>query len=122
MAKRNSMSTARLSRNRHRASANQTGSMGAYPGDQDDPRLFSPVTSKRVGLDEVICSERKQLMKAEAVLGCVAFALLYEEWFEGPNRPSFTDAVAVARDLVHESVARLERNELPSQMEPEIGS
>lgn len=37
-------------------------------------------------------------MKAEAVLGCVAFALLYEDWLEDPKRLSFADAVAVVQE------------------------
>lgn len=46
-------------------------------------------------------------MKAEAVLGCVSFALLYEDWLEGPNRPCFADAVTVAQDLINQTVQRL---------------
>jgi hypothetical protein len=46
-------------------------------------------------------------MKAEAVLGCIAVALLYEEWLQGQSRPCFADAVAVAQELVAESLGRL---------------
>ena len=57
----------------------------------------------------MITTERRRLMKAEAVLGCVAFALLYEDWLEVTSRPSFTDAVSVAQELVSETVERLTR-------------
>jgi hypothetical protein len=46
-------------------------------------------------------------MRAEAVLACVAFTLLYEEWLEDPNRPCFADAIAVARELLNGAIERL---------------
>jgi hypothetical protein len=46
-------------------------------------------------------------MKAQAVLGCISFALLYEDWLQGPDRPSFADALAAALDLVNEAVGGL---------------
>lgn len=57
---------------------------------------------------KIISGERDRLMKAQAVLGCVVFALLYEDWLEAPDRPSFVDAVTAALDLVDEAVDRLE--------------
>jgi hypothetical protein len=46
-------------------------------------------------------------MKAQAMLGCVAFALLYEDWLDQSTRPSFADAVGAVQDLVSEILDRL---------------
>jgi len=58
-------------------------------------------------LKEIVTNERSRLIKAQAVLRCVAFALLYEDWLAGPNRPCFADAVAVIEDLVAQTVEQL---------------
>jgi hypothetical protein len=52
-------------------------------------------------------TERSRLMKAEAVLGSVAFALKHAEWRceEGTD---YAIAVEVARDIVQESITRLD--------------
>ena len=104
MAKRNSMSTAHRSRNPHRkrvakTEGTESNRMKARVGSQ----LVRPSAH---GLAS-IASRRIQLMKAEAVLACVAFTLVYEDWLDGPNRPTFADAVAAARDLVAQAVEQL---------------
>ena len=58
---------------------------------------------------------RMKLMRAGAVLDCTCYVLLYADRFErNPERPSFSDAVAVARDLVREVVDALDRVNLRS--------
>jgi hypothetical protein len=52
-------------------------------------------------------TERSRLMKAEAVLGSVAFALKYAEW-RNENGTDYAIAVEVARDIVQESITRLD--------------
>jgi hypothetical protein len=106
MAKRNSMSTARQTRNRSPKSAAKPGSTEARRNDAD-AALEAPRATRSGALLEIVSVERIQLMKADAVLGCVAFALLYEDWLQGPRRPCFADAVAVAQDLITRSVDRL---------------
>jgi hypothetical protein len=54
-----------------------------------------------------VSEERTRLLKAQAVLGCLAFALLYEDWLEPPHRPSFADAVTAAQDLINATLDRL---------------
>lgn len=50
-----------------------------------------------------------RLMRVHSALGCVGHALLYEDHFEDdPARPSFADVVALARDIVGETVNRLD--------------
>jgi hypothetical protein len=106
MAKRNSMSTARRSRNRKQEPIPQSGNPVATEGIGDPAPGWVPGSSP-VAVATIISDERNRLMKAQAVLGCVAFALLYEDWLEKPNRPSFADAVAAVQDLVNETVDRL---------------
>ena len=103
MAKRNSMSTARRSRNRKQEPALQSGNMVATES-TGDPAPGCPLGTNPADVVTIISGERKRLMKAQAVLGCVAFALLYEDWLEGSNRPSFADAVAAVQDLVSKSL------------------
>ena len=101
------MSTARPSRNRRVTRARQTGSAEVYASAE----VSTPESVNSSGLPafaEVIRAERRRLMKANAVLGCVAFALLYDDWLEGPDRPSFVDALAAIQDLVAQVVERLD--------------
>jgi hypothetical protein len=106
MAKRNSMSTARRSRHPSSRSADQTRRMATNRlGSMAEGE--SSAKSRPGALLEILSVERRRLMKADAVLGCVAFALLYEDWLEDPSRPCFADAVAVAQELVSESIGRL---------------
>ncbi len=106
MAKRNSMSTARRSRNRKQGpvtkpatpSVRRSGDASpAEPGFQSSP----------ADLADIVSEERTRLLKAQAVLGCLAFTLLYEDWLEPLHRPSFVDAVAAAQDLINATLDRL---------------
>jgi hypothetical protein len=51
--------------------------------------------------------ERSRLMKVEAVLGSVAFALKHAEW-RCEDGTDYAIAVEVARDIVQESITRLD--------------
>ena len=53
-----------------------------------------------------VYSERRALMRADAVLRCVAFALEYDDWsFDGSD---YAEVIEVARNLVSQSIERLE--------------
>jgi len=108
MAKRNSMSTARRSRNSASRSADQNR-RGVGSRAHATTEIESSPESRHGDLLKTICVERRRLMKADAVLGCIAFALLYEDWLDNPRRPCFADAVAGAQELVAESLGRLPR-------------
>ncbi len=86
MAKRNSMPKARAGRRTSRNS-----------GDRHPTEFYR----------SAIEAERTRLMKAEAVLGSLAFALKHAEW-RCENGTDYANVVEVARDIVVESVARLE--------------
>jgi hypothetical protein len=49
-------------------------------------------------------------MQAEAVLGCISFAMMYDDW-RGDEESDYASAVDVARYLVKESIRSLDRNE-----------
>ena len=105
MAKRNSMSRARRSRNRKQEPITEPAT--PVP-DSDDVSPAEPTSpSSSINLSEIVSQERTRLLKAEAVLGCLAFALLYEDWLEPPHRPSFADAVAAAQDLIKATLDRI---------------
>ena len=106
MAKRNSMSAARRSRNRKQEPVLQSGTAAAVRGGEE-PVLEPQSHGNSSDLAKVVRHERTRLIKAQAVLGCVAFALLYEDWLEEVNRPSFADAIAAVDDLVGETIGRL---------------
>jgi hypothetical protein len=106
MAKRNDMSAARRSRNRTQAPVTEPGSPPVPEnGAASAAEPASP--SGPANLSKIVNEERTRLLKAEAVLGCLAFALLYEDWLQPPHRPSFADAVAAAQDLINASLDRL---------------
>jgi hypothetical protein len=50
--------------------------------------------------------ERRTLMRADAVLRCVAFALEYDDWRS--DEPDYAEAIDVARNLISQAVERLE--------------
>ena len=52
-------------------------------------------------------TERSRLMKAEAVLGSVAFALNHAEW-RCEDGTDYANVVQLARDIVQESITRLD--------------
>jgi hypothetical protein len=58
-------------------------------------------------LDEVIEAERSVLMKADAVLNCLALAMDYDDGANIP-RPYYAIIVELARDLVNDSISRLD--------------
>jgi hypothetical protein len=103
MAKRNSMSTARRSRNRKQQSIPKSGDTAASRCIGEPAPGWAP-QSNPAAAATIISAERHQLMKAQAVLGCVAFALLYEDWLEGSNRPSFVDAIKAVQDLIRDAL------------------
>jgi hypothetical protein len=106
MAKRNSMSTARRSRNREQEPVSQPATPSVR--DSGDVSPAKPAyQSSPPDLAEIVSEERARLLKARAVLGCLAFALLYEDWLEPQHRPSFADAVAAAQDLINATLDRL---------------
>jgi hypothetical protein len=50
--------------------------------------------------------ERRTLMRADAVLRCVAVALEYDGWTD--DEPDYAEAIGVARHLIVQSIERLE--------------
>ena len=103
MAKRNDMSTARRSRNRRHTTVAQSGA-STLTRSSPETEAISPTAPKAADTAEIIRNERDRLRGAQAVLDCVAFALLYEDWLEEPNRPSFADAVAAVGGIIGETV------------------
>lgn len=61
-------------------------------------------------------SERERLMRAESILGCIAFALMYSDWREEEGT-DYATAVEVARELVRQSIGALEQLTSPSSRE-----
>jgi hypothetical protein len=59
--------------------------------------------------DSAIEVARSNLMRARAVLDCTRFVLLYDDQLEVEQRPSFSDALDVAVDLVAEVIDTLDR-------------
>jgi hypothetical protein len=106
MAKRNDMSAARRSRNREQESVSEPTAPSIRDSGDASPAK-SASQSNPADLAEIVSEERTRLLKAQAVLGCLAFALLYEDWLEPLHRPSFVDAVAAAQDLIDASLDRL---------------
>lgn len=51
-------------------------------------------------------TERRALMRADAVLRCVAVALEYDGW--SSDEPDYAEAIGVARTLISQSMERLE--------------
>jgi hypothetical protein len=107
MAKRNSTSRARRSRNRKQEPVTEPGTL-SVPESGDASPAEPTSGGSLVDLSEIVSEERTRLLKAQAVLGCLAFALLYEDWLEPRHRPSFVDAVAAAQDLINATVDRLD--------------
>jgi hypothetical protein len=62
---------------------------------------------------KVIEIERTRLMKADALLGSVAFSLTYAEW-RCENGTDYASVVEVAREIVQESIRRLDPVSLES--------
>ena len=106
MAKRDSMSMARRSRNRKQEPVSEPATPSVLDSRDASPaEAVSP--SRPANLPVIVSEERTRLLKAQAVLGCLAFALLYEDWLEPPHRPCFADAASAAQDLINATVDRL---------------
>jgi len=58
------------------------------------------------GLHEAIEDERGNLSKAESLLGCLAIAMEYES--DSVNGPHYPDVAELARELVRQSINRLD--------------
>jgi hypothetical protein len=100
------MSTARQGRNRKQEPVSEpTMPSVRHSGDASRAEPASP--GNPADLSEVVSEERTPLLKAQAVLGCLAFAMLYEDWLEPLHRPSFVDALAAAQDLINATLDRL---------------
>jgi hypothetical protein len=88
--------------------ANKRGSNGAG-------RRARARTSATVRSDPRIW-ERRTLMRADAVLRCVAVALEYDGWTD--DEPDYVEAIAVARHLILRSIGRLETHSVPLTVGP----
>jgi hypothetical protein len=77
-------------------------------GSSEGKRAGSDSSEARVAED--FGSERTCLMKAEAVLHCLAVSLNYSSWYP-VDGTTYSAAVDVARDLVRESMDRLEQRD-----------
>jgi hypothetical protein len=60
--------------------------------------------------------ERRALMGADAVLRCVAVALEYDGWTS--DEPDYTEAIEAARNLISQSIERLESHSDSSTVGP----
>jgi hypothetical protein len=103
MAKRNS--TSKSSRNRKNGSHKGTRSAArprAAKRAEDDSSELNPF--------EDFGGERARLMKAEAVLNCLSFTLNYSSW-NAADGTTYGIAADVARDLVQDSMDRLEQRD-----------
>ena len=94
MAKRKSTREAHSSRNR--------SSQRSRPEPADDRAPTSEPSAQPIAPTSDAATEgaRTQLMRARAVLDCTRFVLLYDDQLEGEQRPSFSDVIDVARDLL----------------------
>ena len=59
-----------------------------------------------VGLHEAIETERANLSQAESVLGCLANSMEYDA--DSANKPYYPDVARLARELVRQSINRLD--------------
>lgn len=99
MASRQSTSKARPGRNRapsRRTRSTRPKRRVAEP----EPQAFGP-------LQEAIEHERGELTRAQSVLGCLAFALLYSDWIN-EDPPDYAGVAEMARRIVSDSVDRLD--------------
>jgi hypothetical protein len=102
MASRQSTSKARPGRSRASPSrrTRSTRPKRKRRVEKPEPQAFGP-------LREAIEHERGELTRAQSVLGCLAFALLYSDWItEDP--PDYAGVAEMARKIVSDSVDRLD--------------
>lgn len=69
---------------------------------REDPNSVVP-SGRRL---TTVGSERRELMRADAVLRCVAVALEYDDW--NSDASDYAEAIEVARNLISQSIERLE--------------
>ena len=103
MASRQFISKSRQGRNRAPSSSRRTRSTRSrrkHRVEEPEPQSFRP-------LQEAIENERGELTRAESVLGCLAFALLYSDWVT-ENPPDYASVAEIARRIVSDSVHRLD--------------
>jgi hypothetical protein len=62
----------------------------------------------------IVCSERRALMRADAVLRCVAVALEYDDW--NCDGSDYAEAIEAARNLIATSIERLESRSTPDTL------
>jgi hypothetical protein len=79
-------------------------------GRRTPAHLNGPVRSQRKLT--TICGERRALMRADAVLQCVAIALEYNGW--NSDEPDYPEAIEAARQLISQSIERLESHSASS--------
>jgi hypothetical protein len=79
------------------------------PGEGRGPSHYSLSDTGRRAIE----IERTRLMKADAVLGSVAFSLTYAEW-RCENGTEYANLVEVAREIVQDSITRLDAVSLTS--------
>jgi hypothetical protein len=115
MAKRKSTREAHSSRSR--------SSHRSRPRPGDRALEFTPSAQPVAATPRVaIEGARTQLMRARAVLDCTRFVLLYDDQVEGEQRPSFSDAIDVARDLVDAVIDALDPVNLRPGKKPALPS
>jgi hypothetical protein len=100
MAERNSTSKARSGR-KLSAVSKERRPRASRTGAQLKDR------AARLTLKNSVENARRQLMRADAVLGCISFAFMYSDRGE-VDVPDYADAVGVARGLVSESIHALD--------------
>src|SRR4029453_17302759 len=109
MAKRKSTRELHSSRNRTPDSPSRPDPSGG-----GETAVSNSVTRSVAGNSEcAIEAQRTKLMRARAVMDCAHYVLLYDDDLaEDAQRPSFSDAIGVARDLVDEVIDTLDRVKL----------
>jgi hypothetical protein len=105
MAERNSTSKARPGRKLSGASRERSSRASRERASDEKQGSSEVENSARPGLT--------RLMQAEAVLGCISFALMYADWRED-GESDYAGAVEVALDLVKESIRSLDVTEKKS--------
>jgi hypothetical protein len=96
MASRQSTSKAHQGRNRAPSSSRRTRSTRPKRrAEEPEPKAFGP-------LRDAIEHERGELTRAESVLGCLAFALLYSDWIN-EDPPDYASVAGVLPASVHDT-------------------
>jgi len=102
MASRQFTSKARRGRN-HAPSPRRTRSTRPQRKrrvEKPEPEAFGPLRA-------AIEHERGELLRAQSVLGCLSFALLYSDWIN-EDPPDYASVAEIARRIVSDSVHRLD--------------